>query len=199
MPAGPAKGGPPRRVPATLIVSALVLWLGGCATDRAVSQTGAAGFYFALIGDMPYDGRQEKEFANLMKDIDAAELAFVVHNGDFWWDGQAWTEKSGGLPPCSDETFDDRLARAQRSKHPFVYVAGDNEWTDCHRAKPRTYDPLERLAKLRQMFFQGDASLGQRRMKLTRQSENNLYAADRENARWIHGNVLFLTLHIIAR
>src|SRR5258708_4950463 len=99
MPAGPALGGTPVRVPATLIVSALVLLLGGCATDRAVSQTSASSLDFALIGDMPYDGRQEKEFANLMKDIDAAELAFVVHNGDFWWDGQAWTEKSGGLPP----------------------------------------------------------------------------------------------------
>ncbi len=111
------------RAPATLIVSALVLWLGGCATDRAASQTSATGF--ALIGDMPYDGRQEKEFDHLMKDIDAAELAFVVHNGDFWWDGQAWTEKSGGLPPCSDEAFDDRLALAQRSRHPFIYAPGD--------------------------------------------------------------------------
>lgn len=185
------------RIPATLIVSALVLLPGGCAIERAVSQTSAASLDFALIGDMPYDGRQEKEFDYLMKDIDAADVAFVVHNGDFWWDGAAWTERAGGLPPCSDETFDDRLARAQRSKHPFVYVAGDNEWADCHRAKPRTYDPFERLAKLRQMFFQGDASLGQRRMKLERQSEGSRYPAYRENARWIHGNVVFLTLHII--
>jgi hypothetical protein len=74
---------------------------------------------------------------------------------------------------------------------------GDNEWADCHRAKPRTYDPLERLAKLRQMFFQGDASLGQRRMKLERQSEGSRYPAYRENARWIYGDVVFLTLHII--
>src|SRR3989449_4603590 len=197
MPAGPAKGGTTMRVPGTLIVSALVLWLGGCATDRAVSQTSAAGFDFALIGDMPYDGRQEKEFDHLMKDIDAADVAFVVHNGDFWWDGAAWTERAGGLPPCSDETFDDRLARAQRSKHPFVYVAGDNEWADCHRAKPRTYDPLERLAKLRQMFFQGDVSLGRQPMKLTRQSENTRYASYRENARWTFGDVTFLTLHMI--
>src|SRR5882672_4557021 len=95
------------KVPATLIVSALVLLLGGCATDRVVSQTSTASFDFALIGDMPYDGRQEKEFANLMKDIDSSDVAFVVHNGDFWWDGAAWTEKAGGLPPCADQTFSD--------------------------------------------------------------------------------------------
>jgi hypothetical protein len=181
----------------TLIVSLLALSLGGCAADRAASRTGAASLDFALIGDMPYDGRQEKEFAYLMKDIDSADLAFVVHNGDLWWDGQAWTEKSGGLPPCSDEAFNDRLAMAQRSKHPYIIAAGDNEWADCHRAKPRTYEPFERLAKLRQMFFQGDESLGQRRRKLTRQSETSRYPAYRENARWSHGDVMFLTLHII--
>ena len=56
-----------------------------------------ARFEFALIGDMPYDARQEKEFANLMRELDAAELAFVVHDGDFWYDGGAWTEQVGGF------------------------------------------------------------------------------------------------------
>lgn len=182
---------------AALIVFALVLLAGGCATDQGARYTRNASVDFALIGDMPYDGRQEKEFDNLMRDIDAADVAFVVHDGDFWWDGAAWTESAGGLPPCSDETFNDRLARAQRSRHPFIYVAGDNEWTDCHRARPRTYDPMERLGKLRQTFFQGDASLGQQRMKLVRQSENSNYASFRENARWVIGDVVFITLHII--
>jgi hypothetical protein len=36
-----------------------------------------------LIGDMPYDGKQEKEFTRVMKDVNDADLAFVVHNGDF--------------------------------------------------------------------------------------------------------------------
>jgi len=186
------------KIAATLIMSVLALLPGGCATDRAVGQASATSLDFALIGDMPYDGRQEKEFDNMMRDIDAADVAFVVHDGDFWWDGGAWTEKAGGLPPCSDEAFDDRLARAQRSRHPFIYVAGDNEWADCHRAKPRTYDPIERLEKLRRMYFQGDESLGQQKMKLIRQSASGgRYASYRENARWIAGDVVFLTLHII--
>lgn len=172
----------------TLITLALILFTAGCAT-RTID--------FALIGDMPYDARQEKEFDNLMKDIDAADVAFVVHDGDFWWDGGAWTEKAGGLAPCSDAAFDDRLARAQRSKHPFIYVAGDNEWADCHRAKPRTYEPLERLQKLRRMYFPGDTSLGQQPMKLVRQSDSGRYMSYRENVRWTVGDVMFLTLHMI--
>jgi hypothetical protein len=146
-----------------------------------------------------------------MKQIDATELAFVVHNGDMWGDGGNWSEQPrpelapqvatyafvGGLAPCADETFQDRLRMAQSSRHPFILVPGDNEWTDCHRAKPRTYDPLERLAKLRQVFFQGDQSLGQRTLRLTRQSEDSRYAKFPENARWTYGDVLFVTLHIV--
>jgi len=183
------------KISAALILLVLALLPAGCATDP--SQASHASLNFALIGDMPYDGRQEREFDNLMRDIDLADVAFVVHNGDFWWDGGAWTEADGGLPPCSDEAFNDRLARAQRSKHPFIYVVGDNEWVDCHRAKPRTYDPVERLAKLRRMYFPDDDSLGQQRMKLTRQSSDSRYASYRENARWTFGNVTFLTLHMI--
>src|SRR5687767_2772107 len=77
-----------------------------------------ARFEFALLGDVPYDARHEREFAHVRKEIDAADLAFVVHNGDFWWDGAGWTEKAGGLPPCSDETFQDRLRLAQAPNIP---------------------------------------------------------------------------------
>jgi hypothetical protein len=180
-----------------LIVSYFLAFLSGCATFQGEREIQGARFEFALIGDVPYDARHEKEFANVMKEINAADLAFVVHNGDFWWDGAAWTEKAGGLPPCSDEIFQDRLGLAQSSRHPFIFVPGDNEWADCHRAKPRTYDPLERLTKLRQMFFPGDQSLGRRTTRLTRQSEDTRYAKFRENVRWTHGGVLFVTLHVI--
>jgi hypothetical protein len=180
-----------------LVASYLMLLFCSSATSQGAREVSAARFEFALIGDMPYDGRQEKEFANLMREIDAAELAFVVHDGDFWYDGLAWTEQLGGLPPCGDETFKHRLGLAQSSKHPFIFVAGDNEWADCHRAKPRTYEPLERLAKLRQMFFHGDHSLGQRTIRLTRQSEDSRYANFRENMRWTQNDVMFVTLHII--
>lgn len=177
--------------------SCFMLLLSGCAALQGEREAKSGTFEFALIGDMPYDGRQEKEFPNVMREIDAADLAFVVHNGDFWWDGAAWTEKAGGLPPCADETFQDRFGLAQSSRHPYIYVPGDNEWADCHRAKPRAYEPFERLAKLRQMFFQGDRSLGQRTMALTRQSdEDSRYAKYRENVRWTYGDVLFVTLQV---
>jgi hypothetical protein len=53
------------------------------------------------------------------------------------------------------------------------------------------------LAKLRQMFFHGDQSLGQRTIRLTRQSEDSRYANFRENVRWTQGDVMFATLATI--
>ncbi len=180
-----------------LIALSFMPFLSGTATSQGEGKVQGTGFQFALVGDMPYDARHEREFANVMQEINAADLAFVIHNGDFWWDGKEWTEQAGGVPPCSDETFQDRLELAQRFRHPFIFVPGDNEWTDCHRAKPRTYDPLERLTRLRQMFFAGDRSLGQRTMPLTRQSEDPRHAKFRENVRWTYGDVQFLTLHVV--
>jgi hypothetical protein len=50
--------------------------------------------------------------------------------------------------------------------HPLIYTPGDNEWTDCHEGRNVAgLDPLERLAKLRTVFFQGERSLGQKRCR----------------------------------
>jgi hypothetical protein len=170
---------------AVLFVSMLLLssWV-------ALSAGGAtqpARFEFGLIGDLPYNPEQEAKFPNLMQEINDANLAFVVHNGDF----------KSGASPCSDETFVQRKALFQTSKHPFIFLPGDNDWTDCHQETAGSHDPLERLAKLREVFFEGDHSLGQRTLPLTRQSNDPPYARLREHIRWTYGEVLFVGLHIV--
>ena len=40
-----------------------------------------------------------------------------------------------------------------RFADPLVYTPGDNEWTDCHRTNNGAYNPLERLAFDRSVFF----------------------------------------------
>jgi len=179
-----------------LVFACVVILCGGYSDVRGASGDPGKVLDFAVIGDMPYDARQEKEFDNLMQEVNAAKVAFVVHVGDMWFDGLAWKDTSKGLPPCADETFEDRLRRVQASKHPFILTPGDNDWTDCYRAKPREYDPLERLAKLRKMFFSGDRSLGQQTIPLERQSKNTRFAKFRENVRWTYGGVQFMTLHM---
>lgn len=100
------------------------------------------------------------------------------------------------MPPCTDQTYLQRRDDFNTSKHPFIVTPGDNEWTDCHESKTRRFDPLERLAKIRELFFQDDQSLGQQRITLTRQSHDPKYVKFRENAYWVQSDVLFVTIHI---
>lgn len=133
-----------------------------------------ARFEVAVIGDQQYSGESEKEFPRLMEDIDRSGAAFVVHVGDF----------KAGAAPCDDELFQARKAQFDASRHPFILTPGDNDWTDCHRAGAGRHDPLERLDRLRALFHAGDTSLGNRSLRLTRQSADKRFFAYRENTRW---------------
>jgi hypothetical protein len=142
-------------------------------------------FYFAAIGDQQYGADGEAKWPALSASIQAdPRLQFVVHIGDIW----------SGATKCTDARYDDRLQLFNTFRIPFILTPGDNEWTDCGRQND---DPLERLAKLRTMFFDGDSSLGQRKLALTRQSQDQRYSLYRENALWTQGGVVFATLHIV--
>lgn len=149
-----------------------------------------ANFTFALIGDLAYIPTQEKYLNNVMDDLQKTSLAFVVHDGDL------------GAPPfgsCSDAFQAKRLAQFQASIHPVIYTPGDNDWADCHTtAGAPGYDPLERLANLRDNFFSSDESLGKNKVALTRQNKtDSAFKKYSENVRWVYGNVLFITLHVV--
>jgi hypothetical protein len=141
----------------------------------------AAEFTFGAFGDTPYTWFEEVHFPALVAELNKEDLAFVVHVGDF---------KSGRVR-CSDELFLQRRQWFETIRHPFIFVPGDNEWTDCRNPRAGGYDPLERLEKLRELFFRSEYSLGQRRIRLERQS-----AAYPEHARWRHERVLFVSLNV---
>lgn len=177
----------------TLLVLVLMMTFGsGCAfrntRDGIASVSGdGARVAFALIGDTPYDEIQSRVyFPNMISEINASDLAFVVHDGDI---------KSGSTP-CTDESFERVKAQFQTIRHPLIYAFGDNEWTDCDRIATNSFAPMERLARLRELFTEGDQSLGQRTITLERQSADPRFAAYRENVRWSTGEVVFATLNV---
>jgi Calcineurin-like phosphoesterase len=162
----------------------------GLTADLAprVAPEGNGGFTFGLIGDMPYGAEGDEKFPRLLADLNAdRKLSFVVHDGDF----------KNGSSLCSDAVFMNRLDLFNQSVHPFIYVPGDNEWTDCHRANNGSYDPLERLMLLRNLFFATDETLGARTFTLERQSADPQFVQYRENVRWVVHDVLFVGLHVV--
>jgi hypothetical protein len=148
-------------------------------------------FSIGLFGDLAYAPSREPLLANVLTDMDRASLAFVVHVGDLG------SPRNGS---CTDELLYRRLAQFRASVHPLIYTPGDNEWTDCHAQQGIIGgDPLERLAKVRSLFFDGAQSLGQHPIPLTRQSAGGdpRFAKYRENTRWELGGVTFITLHAV--
>lgn len=136
---------------------------------------------FALIGDVPYSDYERRELPAMIDNISAEHLDLIIHVGDFKRSNER----------CSDETFLDRHALFNASRLPFIYVPGDNEWTDCTLIAAGHYAELERLSKLREIFFAEPLSLGKTRIPVERQS-----AAFPEHLRWRQGPVLFVSLNV---
>ncbi len=147
----------------------------------AASAAAQSAFTFAAFGDTPYTEEEESRHIGMIAEINREALAFVIHVGDF----------KSGWSPCTDALFMQRRDAFALLHHPLIYTPGDNEWSDCHRAFGAASDPLERLQKLRGLFFADGNSLGQRKITLARQS-----AAYPENARWLHEGILFATLNV---
>lgn len=112
------------------------------AADDAAA--GQQAFSFGVIGDIPYGAAEIAKFPAHIQDLNAdTALKFVTHVGDI----------KNGSSVCSDEYFKYIRAEFDTFEHPLIYTPGDNEWVDCHRTNNGAYNPLERLAKLREIFF----------------------------------------------
>lgn len=161
------------------------------AASCALRPAHPGAFAFAVMGDAPYSEEEEGYFAQMLERIDREPLAFVVHVGDF-----------KGPGPCSDALFERRRAQFDASRHPFVFVPGDNEWADCPR-QAQPMEALERLARLREVFFARDRTLGAAtfEQEVQRACLEPAFAACGcgtypENRTWTRAGVAFVTLNV---
>ncbi len=175
---------------ARALALAFVLTATACATPAAPPAAAANSPLpaFALMGDMPYGEREIEPMRMIIAETGRdPDLAFVAFDGDL----------KGGSERCDNARILARRADFEASRHPFIYIPGDNEWTDCHRSNNGGYSAEERLARLREWFFPTDDSLGQRKIKLTRQGALQAqYAAYRENVRWEFAGTLLVGINI---
>ncbi|MBE0612717.1 MAG: hypothetical protein IH604_03510 [Burkholderiales bacterium] len=171
--------------------------IAGCGT-MAVGNAQERAFDFALIGDMPYTKVQEKEYQRVLAALNAADLAFVAHIGDFQFDARPYNRNPKlASMPCVDENYKAIFDSFQSVRHAFILTPGDNDWSDCWPLKAKKVDSLELLAKIRTMYFPEGKSLGQKPIAVHNQSADPKFSKFRENLRWSMGGVTFVTLHII--
>src|SRR4051812_5317890 len=145
-------------------------------------------FSFAAIGDVPYEpvasGHQVypvPQYERLIANINSEpSIDFTIHIGDI----------KAGNTLCEDNVYANNLAYFNSFQNPVILTPGDNEWTDCHRANNGSMDPLERLALIRTLFFDGNKSLGQNPVPLFKDKAPYV-----ENSIWRQRPALFVTLN----
>jgi len=156
-------------------------WLGALLSLFLAGGVLAETWRFVAIGDAPYSPRQQELVQRMLGEIAEENVEFIVHAGDL----------KSSREPCTDALLEERRAVLDGSAVPLIYVPGDNEWTDCRYLPAGGFDPLERLQKLRQLFFTAPRSLG--RKTLPFEQASNGYP---ELLRWRLGPALFLTLNV---
>ena len=145
----------------------------------------AEPFTVVAYGDVPYGEPAEvyPPFEVLIETINGVDPRLAIHVGD---------TKSGSTP-CSDEMLAEQLAYLGDVAAPVLYTPGGNEWTDCHREAAGGFDPLERLARIRETYFaEPGTSFGAEPMEVESQGGETP-----ENVRARVGDVLFVTAHVV--
>jgi hypothetical protein len=162
----------------TAVLAAVTVVVGAAVLAAPLSSASAedrGGYSIGLWGDMPYGSDGLKAMPATLASINSQELKFTVFDGDI----------KSGSSLCDDAQYTQIKSIFDQVKWATVYTPGDNEWTDCDRVKAGSFNPNDRLAQIRQMFFADSKS------HVTQQS-----AQFPENARWEHDGVTYITVDV---
>lgn len=160
----------------------------------------------AVFGDWPYNQNLLTNAPLLVKSInDDPEVSLVMHVGDIH-SGSMPCTSADILPPVTTANpgWNQKIYyQFQQFKAPLVYTPGDNEWTDCHKAKQKSSGaPLNELAAVRSLFFARPGhTLGLTDKRVLSQSQHfdPAFPADAqfvENVMWMDHGVVFVTLNM---
>ena len=144
-----------------LLLTVLALVLVGCQSQPT---------QFAIIGDNPYEVENYPRYDLMVQRINDSGADWVIHLGDM---------KSGG-GSCADEELQRVFEINQQFDIPFVLTPGDNDWFDCKRESAGGFDRLERLDKLREIFYSEPVAL-----PIVSQSTSETYGDFVENVYWL--------------
>src|SRR5450830_187085 len=165
---------------ARLAGSALILVAGLVLAPATLAQD---SFQFGVIGHSFGANPDEEILRKALADSDADNLAFVVVNGI-----------KANNEPCSDALYSARRDLIKQAENGVIVSLAASDWVGCRNRNVSV--AIERLNRLRDLFFADEFSFGGTRLPLLRQSITPKFRSFAENARWEFGNVLFATINI---
>jgi hypothetical protein len=143
-------------------------------------------FSFGVIAHGFTKSQDESLLRTALEDADAENLAFVVANGI-----------KSKAEPCTDQIYNRRRELLENAGHGLILSLAASDWADCRRSDGRSAS-IERLNRVRDLFFVDDFSFGDTKIPLIRQSLTPKFRTYGENARWRMGDVLFATINLPA-
>lgn len=172
---------------ATLHVAPLLaaILLSGSALAAKDARDDDDPYQFAVIGHGIGNGGEE----HLKRAIGEAEdksTAFVVVTGI-----------KSTKEACSDKLYQQRRELVDDARRPVVVVPAASDWTECRNTAGRS-NAIERLNRLRELFYAEPQSLGARKLPLTRLSMSPRFRSYAENTHWLVGKVLYAALNLPA-
>jgi hypothetical protein len=153
----------------------------------AAEQSADKAFDIAVIGHTFPDELGDADLKRTLARADREKPAFVIAIGI-----------KSAEEPCSDKLYLQRKALLSRSDRPLVLVVTGDDWTGCRNSAGRT-NAIERLNRIREIYYDGQEALGGRPLDLNRQSTITKFRSYAENAYWEMDGVLFATINLPAR
>ena len=139
---------------------------------------------FAIIGhSFAHGGGQSRLEEALAASADPG-LAFVVATGI-----------KSASEPCSDALYAQRRDLFDDARRPVIVAPAASDWSDCKNSGGRPI-ALERLNRLRELFYPETTSLGRRKLALARLSSSAKFRSYAEHAQWTVGTVLYATINL---
>lgn len=155
----------------TLVTPLAALLLGVCQMGPAR----ASNLSFALFGDVYMTPAHQGYLKGMLDDMADKNEDLALF--------------TGGIKPAEQGCQDQNLLAAYpifaSAPLPTIYVPGDADWALCGKGSAE-----DRLTLLRKTYFQGDRSLGNPSLPLTREARYP------ELMRWQSGPAIFVTLNV---
>lgn len=172
------------RFPPAFVLPAAALCAALCLPAVAGAKDDDA-HHFGVIGHS-FDGKSDKRFRKALEDTSDRTNAFVVVTGI-----------KHAQESCGDRVYEARRDLVARVKRPTIVLPAGSDWTACRNSAGRT-NAVERLNRLRELFHGEPASLGVKKLPLTRLSMSPRFRAYAENAHWTVGKVLYASVNLPA-
>jgi len=163
----------------------LSLALLGAALCAAPVSWAQDSFHFGVIGHSFSGNPDEGVLRRALDESDADNLAFVVVNGI-----------KSAAEPCSDALYSARRDLLKEAENGVIVSLAASDWVGCRNKNGSV--AIERLNRVRELFFPDEFSFGASKVPLFRQSVTPKFRSYTENARWEFGNVLFATVNLPA-